>query len=193
MNIPFYAQKWELDNWKELGFKSYADAEYWERSSCGVLALKMALDGFRIANKKPITPGIPEYIAAGLKLKAYTDEKGWFHDGLVRVASHFGAEAFRESHVGTDRIKELLSQGYLVIFGLKVAFINQKTLRERLTFWKKRGGHLALALEYVDRDGQPGFVVHHTSIRPQYNWQRRFIPLKTFNDGFSRNIIAVRG
>lgn len=190
--VPFYPQKWDLNDWASLGFKDFQEAEYWQRSSCGVLTLKMAVDYFRKAQDRPLSSPLIEYIKKGQELGAYTDELGWNHAGLVKLAKLFGMQAFNETQVSLDRLRELLEQGYLVIFSLKVGFVNKKSLRERIIFWKKRGGHLALALAYEEQNSQPGFIVHHTSIREPLNWRAKFIDLKTFKQGFVGNVIAVR-
>jgi len=151
----------------------------------------MAIDAFRKEAGAPLSPALSEYIKKGCAIGAYTDKTGWYHDGLVRLASFYGAKAFREAHVRPARVKELLDKGYLVIFSLKVAFINTKTFKERLTFWKKRGGHLALAISSGSQNDTPGFIVHHTSIREHFNWPHRFVPLQMFKAGFCGNIIVI--
>jgi len=50
---PFYAQKWDLSKWRELGFDSQKDAKYWEASSCGILCLKMAMDAILSERSQP--------------------------------------------------------------------------------------------------------------------------------------------
>ncbi|MFH1405399.1 MAG: hypothetical protein ABIH21_04900, partial [Patescibacteria group bacterium] len=65
---PFYSQKWDLDKWEMMGFESWDDARYWEKSSCGILSLKMAIDAFQSKKDSEKTPDIKPYIDLGLEL-----------------------------------------------------------------------------------------------------------------------------
>lgn len=186
--IPFRSQKWNLNNWQQLGFKSYEDAEYWERSSCAILCLKMIMDSIYPENTKPISA----IINKGLELNAYTDKSGWSHKGVVKIAEHYGLKAMAYEKLKPKDIKDTLREGSFVIVSIKWAFENYKTLKEKILFWKKYGGHLALVVGYKEGNGKlEGFYVHHTSIRPEYNWENRFIPLDKFTGGFTGRGIIV--
>jgi hypothetical protein len=192
-NVPFYSQKWNLDDWQKLGFKSYEDAKYWEISSCGVLSLKMAIDGFLLEQGEPLSPSISEYIKKGVALGAYTDALGWSHSGLVRLAEAFGATAVARQNVTPDELREALKNNYLPIISIKWAFESTKSLKEKIFFWKKVGGHLALVVGFdEDEGGVNGFCVHHTSETEEYNWQYKFLPLDKFKQGFTGRCIMIK-
>ena len=70
--LPFYSQSWDLDKWKEAGFESKKDAEYWQNSSCGILCLGMILHKI---NHKPVS--VSELVAKGRKISAYDHTYGW--------------------------------------------------------------------------------------------------------------------
>ena len=194
MNVPFYPQRWDLPNWKKLGFKNREDAQYWQDSSCGILCLKMAMDGYLIAESKPLSPSIAKIIQKGVKIGAYDDSVGWSHQGLVRLAKEFGFSA--NNYVKSDDadIKETLENDALAIVSIKWAFKNKKSLKEKVLFWKKYGGHLALVIGYKENnDGNlEGFYVHHTSTTDTYNWEKRFIPVEEFKQGFTSRFITIK-
>jgi len=190
---PFYSQKWDLSKWQDLGFDSYEDAKYWEGSSCGILCLKMAMDTFLAAQSKSLSPSVHNLIQKGLELGAYSNKKGWDHEGLARIAKNFGFSAFRKEPVSVEEVKGLLADGLLPIVSIKWAFKNHKGMKERLLFWKKYGGHLVLVIDFEKKNGEEGFRVHHTSIRKEYNWENKFISMDTFKRTFTGRCVVIKG
>ncbi len=193
MEVPFYSQKWDLSEWQNLGFESFEDAKYWEKSSCGILCLKMAIDGFLSAQAKPHSPSIAEYINKGVEIGAYKDSVGWSHSGLARLAKEFGFSADNRGGVSPDELREALKQNFLSIISIKWAFEDYRSIKEKILFWKKFGGHLALVIGFEDDEGKlKGFYVHHTSLRPEYNWRSKFLPLEKFEQGFTGRCIMIK-
>jgi hypothetical protein len=192
INVPFYPQKWDLSRWRQLGFKSFEEAQYWEKSSCGILCLKMAIDSFLLSQAQSISPSIAEYIKKGVEMGAYKDSVGWSHEGLARLAKEFGFSADNREGVNISDLREILDKNVPLIVSIKWAFENQKSLKEKVFFWKKFGGHLALVVGFEEeRGGLKGFYVHHTSLIPEYNWEYRFIPIKKFQEGFTGRCVML--
>lgn len=190
--VPFYSQAWELEQWTELGFSSQEEAAYWERSSCGILCLKMAIDALRLQRQEQFSPSIREYIRTGLELKAYTDERGWDHGGLIRLARHYGAHATRETSVSLTQLTDWVRQGCIPLVSVKWGFETTKSLKERLLFWKKYGGHIAVVVGFEPDDCPNSILVHHTSKRTEGNWMYRPIPFDTFKASFTGRCILVQ-
>ena len=189
ISVPFYTQYWNVDAWQELGYKSKEDAEYWQRSSCGILCSKMVMNGLRGGS---IKDSVKELIDRGVARGAYTDDFGWSHDGLAGLIESFGFKAKR-GRFSAKELKEALNSGALIIVSIKWAFQNKKTIKERLLFWKKYGGHLAVLVGYEEEHGQlSGFYVHHTSKIFEQNWESRFVPLKDFLKGYTGRGILVQ-
>ncbi|NTW29823.1 MAG: hypothetical protein HGA33_00920 [Candidatus Moranbacteria bacterium] len=128
-----------------------------------------------------------DLVRTGTEMGAYTHEKGWSHDGLCRLAKRFGANAFSRGNLKLSDLKEYVDSGKLPIVSIKWAFSNKKTFRDRLLFWKRSGGHLALVIGY----DETGFIVHHTSIRPEYNWEAKHLSFSDFAAGFTGRAILV--
>lgn len=183
-NIPFYPQIWDLDSWNELGFSSREEALYWQNSSCGILCLKMAIEGLLDSEIDTIF----ELIQKGEQIGAFSDPIGWSHVGLAQLAGQYGVEAYARESIAEDEMKHILHHGGLVIVSAKWAFRLHKTLKEKVLFWKKSGGHLVLVTGYNEK----GFIVNHTSITPGYNWQQKCIPFSVFRLGCTGRGVVVK-
>jgi hypothetical protein len=184
-NVPFHPQIWDLDNWEGLGFESREDALYWQNSSCGVLCLKMAIEGL-------LTRGIDsvsEMIERGKQIDAYSHKRGWSHSGLVKLAETYGVKAYSSESLTAVKLKKILDEGALVIGSIKWAFESRKSWKEKILFWKKTGGHMALVIGYED---EKGFIVNHTSTSPGYNWEGQLIPFNKFKQGFTGRGVVIR-
>jgi len=194
IKTPFYSQKWDLSNWEKLGFDSYEDANYWEKSSCGVLSLKMAIDSILEKKNEQPTGLISSYISKGVEIGAYKDSTGWSHSGLVDLAKCFNISATSYGNCDEKKLIDNLNRGFLPIISIKWAFENNKSLKERILFWKKYGGHLALVVGYEkDKFGAlVGFYIHHTSIIKEYNWKYKLISLGKFKKGFTGRCIVIK-
>jgi hypothetical protein len=153
----------------------------------------MAIDGFLSAQAKPLSPSIAEYIKKGVEIGAYKNSVGWSHNGLARLAKEFGFSADNREGVSPAELHEALKQNFLAIISIKSAFEDYRSLKEKILFWKKFGGHLALAIGF-EEEGEKlkGFYVHHTSLRPEYNWQSKFLPLEKFKQGFTGRCIMIK-
>lgn len=193
IEVPFYPQKWDLSQWQKLGFESFKTAQRWEKSSCGILCLKMAIDSSLLAKVKPLSPLIADYIKRGVEIGAYKNSVGWKHDGLVRLAKKFRFSAENREHVSPTELCEMLKQNSLPIISIKWAFEDRKSLKEKILFWKKFGGHLALVVGFEEENGKlTGFYVHHTSLILEYNWQYKFLSLEKFKKGFTGRCIIIK-
>ncbi|TAL49855.1 hypothetical protein EPN81_04480 [Patescibacteria group bacterium] len=189
MNVPFYTQCWDLDAWRDLGYRSYEEAEYWQRSSCGMLCAKMVMNGLR---EGAVQHSVKELIDIGVAKGMYADAIGWSHDGLVDLIESFSFVA-RRGRYSVDALRDGLASGALPIVSIKWAFKNAKTLKERILFWKKYGGHLAVLVGYEEEDSHvTGFYVHHTSKILEQNWEARFVPIKKFLKGYTGRGILVK-
>lgn len=184
--VPFHSQHWNLDDWQALGFSDRADAEYWQRSCCGVLCLQMIVEYF--LHKKLSLIGL---IHQGQQLGAYTDALGWSHEGLVRLAKENGISA-EQRQMKPEDLRLAIDKNAIPIISIKWAFRLTKTIKEKILFWKKYGGHLAVVVGYRVEEGKVmGFYVHHTSKISEQNWISRYLPLAFFQAGYTGRAIVV--
>ncbi|QQG50274.1 MAG: C39 family peptidase [Candidatus Berkelbacteria bacterium] len=179
--IPLYSQNWNLDEWKKLGFSSRDDAEYWERSCCGILCVN-EIASFLNETKYSTS----SLIKQGQELGGYSEEYGWKHEGLVRLVEKLGLHAERKT-LSTKELQKALEEKKLPIVSIKWAFKNNKLLIEKILFWKRFGGHLAVVVGYDDE----GFYVNHTSKVAEQNWKAGLVPYDKFNDCYTGRAILV--
>jgi len=183
MNVPFYPQDWDSARYGEFGLAGEAECDYWKKSACGVLCLKMAAEAFDGPNKP-----VAFYIEKGLQRQAYSDKFGWKHAGLVRLAKDFGMDGIHQERMEVSHIKNYIDQKCLVIVSIPTAFRpKQKTWQQKLLFWRKTGGHLCLVRGYdLDQSGiMIGLRVNHTSVNSEWNWENKLVPVKIFEKYFT--------
>ncbi len=191
LSVPFYGQSWNLDAYEKLGYKDREEAEYWQRSCCGILCIKMAMDSFLIQQHKLLTPSIKELIDRGVKRGFYTDASGWSHEGLANMVHDFGFSGVSQD-LSVNGLRDALQKHWVPIVSIKWGFRNTKTLKEKLLFWKKYGGHLGLLVGFEEEHGSvTGFYVHQTSKILEQNWQARFVPIKNFLVGYTGRGIII--
>jgi hypothetical protein len=185
IEVPFYSQNWNLDDWQKLGYKDREDASYWERSSCGILCIKMIMDAFLTKEGKKLTPAVKEIIDRGVALGAYSDKSGWSHQGLGELAGEFGLKGIAKE-ISIQEIKDGLLKGALPIVSIKWGLRTTKNFKEKVLFWKKYGGHLAVVVGFEEEDGKiAGLYLHHTSKLKEQNWKDKYVPVKDFLKTFT--------
>lgn len=189
--VPFYSQHWDLDDWQNLGYKSRKDAHYWQESCCGILCMKMVLDSFRAQKNQSLLPSVKALIDQGVERGAYQDATGWSHVGLVSFIESFDYPA-RACKLKVKDIKKALDNNQLIIVSIKWGFRSDKGLKEKILFWKKYGGHLAVVIGYEEENDKIlGFYVHHTSKVEELEQADEFISISKFLKGFTGRGIVV--
>jgi len=115
----------------------------WRKRSCGIVALKMALDYFGIGENVSVA----EMIHDGVKLGGYIDGVGWRHDTLVRLAEGIGARVWREEfknniNAGVVELKNKLKNGVVPIVSVATNHADASTY------------HLVTLIGYEDSDSK---------------------------------------
>lgn len=189
MKIPFYRQDWDVSKYRSMGFGNKEDCEYWKNSACGVLCLRMAVESWGGS-----VIGIKKYIDEGVAIGAYSHKNGWNHAGLAELAGKFGLSASNSVSLKTESIKDCLVKGGLVMISIKTAFKTKRNWREKIFFWRKRGGHLCLISGFETQNRRiTGFRVQHTSIRSEWNWRDKIIPIDQFiGSSTGRGVVFFR-
>ena len=135
------------------------------------------------------TEAFSSMIRKGARLGAYSHTYGWSHDGLTMLAHVYGVQAFPQERMNAQDLIHHIDSDSFIIVSVKSAFqSSEKSLREKIFFWKKFGGHLALVTGYNDS----GFQVHHTSIFEGHNWENITIPFDTFKKAFTGRGIVLQ-
>lgn len=185
MAVPFRSQLVHLAAADLEGFRSLSDATFWQERGCGIACLLMILGALRPA------AGSPRYgdmVYEGLEKNAYCD-RGWIHDGLVRLACDHGVsgEAFRGARA--KDVADQIRSNRPCIVSITAAFEGGKTDESGSRVLK--GGHLAVVFGYAEESGEVReFLVHHPSSWPRYNWPDRWVDGLSFDRSFSGNFMA---
>lgn len=91
-----------------------------------------------------------------------------------------------------EDIRLAIDQNAIPIISIKWAFQPTKTRKEKILFWKKYGGRLAVVVGYRSEAGKiMGFYVHHTSKKVEQNWVSRYLPLSFFQAGYTGRAIVI--
>ena len=176
MNVPFYPQYFPHGDSALEGFASFEEMKYWEKKACGSVCLKMIVEAFTGERY-----AVGELLKCGLDLEAY-GEKGWIHEGLVRIGRYYGLEGKTHRQEGFEEIEREIAAGHLCIASVTPRFTFEPI--DGIRYGK--GGHLVVVVGVEDRD----LLVHHPSFHPDYNWPGLRISAEEFEKYFSGNFIS---
>ena len=189
-NVPYYSQ------WLDV-----KDPD-WQRRSCGICALKMAMEFLKNTSntslRRPTSklPDLDDLIKKGLQINnAYDPRFGWVHDGLVALAKSLGFESsFR---------KEWPIDGGLPAGEADPTSINESAenivsiLKDDLpvlaSVKSDTGGHLILLIGF-EKEGEKlkGFYYHDPDAKKADEGKNKFIPLANFLELWKGRIIVVK-
>ncbi|MDP3975063.1 MAG: C39 family peptidase [Candidatus Jorgensenbacteria bacterium] len=173
-NVPAYSQY--------LDVKSRA----WKRRSCGIVALKMALDHY--APNRRAAHSLSHLIAKRSRADAYIRNVGWSHRGLVRIAQRHGFRAKNYDWWGEktthafSKLRQYLAKGPL----LASIYRNLKT---------NAHGHLVVVtgfqngtVFYYDPDSKTRRGIPRRASQAKFlrGWKRRIIVVRPPSRGYGR-------
>lgn len=190
--VPFYSQRLDKNNYKKEGFTNINEARFWSNRSCGLACVKMAIQTFTGKN-------IPLKIllTEGLNIGAYSEQSGWYHKGLARIANLYGLKSVQES-VGqnVEKIGLYLKNNELVIASVTVGFEAGKSyISKGKTMFMGRGGHLVLihGVRLGEKNNILSFSVNHPSSWKSYEFPNLKVDRENFLNSFSSsgNIIRI--
>lgn len=185
-DVPFHTQDWNLDDWRALGFGSREAAEYWQAAGQGALSVKMAVEG--VTGKE--TERVADIIAHGTRLGVYTHTGGWTQRGLVLLSHILGASGVVLQPLSEDDIKKHLDAGDLCIVSVEPSLLPRPSWFQQLFSRRKEGRpQVTLLLGYDEH----GFYTHHTSERPEHNWENHHVPFSTFAKTFGGKGVIITG
>jgi hypothetical protein len=84
LDVPYYSQ---IDSNSELN-------SYWQRRSCGILALKMVIDFYRMQDKQPPVD-TAELFEKAMACGGVNEAGNWYHSTIVRTAYEYDLLAWR--------------------------------------------------------------------------------------------------
>jgi hypothetical protein len=177
-------------HWADYGAVSPQEYAHWAVRSCGVVCVKMVVEG--ITGKPSGT--VMDWVKAGLALDGYitdrrTDrsaEVGWKHTMLARLATRHGCQA---ELVSGQTLNDLA--GYLRTDRLLIASVTSE-LGENVPL-TRRNGHLVVVYGLkLDEQGEvESITLHNPSGRTAALQVGAIIPAERFAAGFSGRGIIV--
>ena len=185
--IPFYSQRYGTD-FEAAGFRSKAEAEYWQDRACGMACLRMVLDGFRRTDGKVDVPPLGVLVYEGVAAGVYCD-RGWVHQGLADLATRYGVHAEAKRKATVQNIIAELKRGRPCIASVTVRFKTVRVSTDGTIL--PAGGHLCVVLGWTEQEHRvTSAVVNHPSKCAKYDWERKSIQIDDFEKAFSGSFIA---
>jgi UDP-N-acetylmuramoyl-tripeptide--D-alanyl-D-alanine ligase len=177
--VPLYDKK-ITDVWKQEGFRNREDAGFWRTRCCGISCAQMVGEALT-GEKTQLGKLIHEAFKSGAHLK----NVGWIHLDLAKfISKRFGLMAKPHRFVSMSHIKHSIMNGHLVIASVGSTFMNSDST--------ERKGHLALIVGCEIKNGHIiGLYFNNRSSHEPYRMKRGYVPVKTFQNSFSGNIIEV--
>ncbi len=180
-------------NWAAYGASSPQEYAYWAMRSCGVVCVKMAVEGI---TGRP-TGTVMDWVHAGLAIDGYLTElrpdrldkpveKGWKHLTLARLAIERGCYAELAAELHVNSLVAQLQNDRLVVASVSSELGEQKPLT-------RNSGHLIVVHGVMlGGDGQVSeVVVHNPSGRTAALRESAHIPTGRFAQGFSGRGIII--
>lgn len=168
---------------KLLPFTSQFSAELpkeWQARSCGITALKIAMDYWHERNSSLPAPSLREAFDIGLAVDAYQENVGWLHKGLIQVAKRFGYSGYNVegTHRQTDEFWQELRN-------VVTAFPAIVSVRSKFDPTSK-DGHLVVVTSITDTE--VAFLdPEERTAKPG----RKTLPVKTFRAAFKHWYIVI--
>jgi len=178
--------------WAEYGAASPEEYAYWAMRSCGVVCVKMAVEGLAGIAPRPVM----DWVREGLALDGYLTEIradrpveiGWKHAALAELVKQHNLSAEIAAHLTTGDLVEHLRSDRLIIASVT------SELGEDAPITRKNGHLIVVYGAALDSQGSVESVIAHnpSGRRPELR-AAASIPVERFREGFSgRGIVISR-
>jgi hypothetical protein len=177
----------------EYGAADAAEYAHWARRSCGVVCVKMAVEGIRGGAAQPVMAWVRE----GLAINGYLTElradrperpieKGWKHASLAELAQRYGCSVEMMRDVTAADLAAQVRAGRVVIASVTSEMGEEGEIT-------RSSGHLVLVIGVgIDEAGRVmEVIVHNPSGRTAALQCKARIPAERFMRGFSGRGIAI--
>jgi hypothetical protein len=179
--------------WAESGAADAAEYAHWARRSCGVVCVKMAVEGIRGGGSQPVMAWVREGLSInGYLIELRADrperpvEKGWKHASLAELAQRHGCSAALIRDVTAAGLAAQVKAGRVIIASVTSELGEDGEIT-------RSSGHLVLVIGVTV--GEAGnlaeIIIHNPSGRTAALQDRARIPVERFMRGFSGRGIAI--
>ncbi|MDR3125512.1 MAG: hypothetical protein LBU20_00330 [Candidatus Nomurabacteria bacterium] len=167
-------------NWRDFGFATTADYDFWSWRICGLMCVKAVLDAYHLAERETVASLTEKGVAlGGYKVK---QDEGWFYAPLVKLARSFGLMGQVYGALSLEEIATAILDNHFII-----ASVHPGVIRGDLDRNPHDGkGHLVLTHGFRwDGVAISGFFINNPSGRTAKTQQKAFIPIKNFREAFA--------
>jgi len=176
--------------WAEYGADTPDEYRHWAMRSCGVVCVKMAVEGLAGIAPRPVM----DWVREGLSIDGYLTEiradrpveMGWKHAALAELARRHGLHAELASRLTLDDLDERLRADRLIIASVT------SELGEDAPITRQNGHLIVVYGAELDSSSQvQGVVAHNPSGRRPELQAGASIPAGRFMEGFSGRGIVI--
>lgn len=181
--------------WAEYGANDPAEYAHWARRSCGVVCVKMAVEGLCGQTGKTVM----DWVREGLAINGYLTElrhdrperpleKGWKHASLAQLARSAGCCAEIVSGLTLDVLARYIQAGRVLIASVSSELGEEGPVT-------RQSGHLVLiyGIGLNEAGHIQEIILHNPSGRSERLQAGARIPATRFMEGFSGRGIVMGG
>lgn len=175
--------------WKEFGFLSPEEYDFWSWRACAIICLKMIIDTVLNKNEQ-----VKDLTDEGINLGGYIShdntgklvDKGWYYKPLIALAKkhHLHGKLFSSLSI-KNICKEILNKHFVI------ASVNPEVIRYDKTESDTIGGHVVLVYGFRWSHGEcAGFYLHNPSGKIEET-RIAFIPIDIFQKAFAKKGFSI--
>jgi hypothetical protein len=176
--------------WNEYGTASPEEYAHWAMRSCGVVCVKMAVEGLAGITPRPVM----DWVREGLAIDGYLTEIradrpveiGWKHAALADLAKRHGLQTELAAHLTVDDAAAHLEADRLIIASVTSELGEDAPIT-------RRNGHLIVVYGAAldSQGGVESVFAHNPSGRRPELRAGASIPVGRFKEGFSGRGIVI--
>jgi peptidase C39-like protein len=176
--------------WADYGAASPEEYAHWALRSCGVVCVKMAVEGLTGIFPRPVMAWVHEGLALdGYRTEIRHDrpvEIGWKHAALADLARQHGLSAELVSHLSLDALAAHLQSNRVIIASVTSELGEEAEIT-------RHSGHLVVVIgAELSPSGQvEQIITHNPSGRTPDLRANALIPSARFTSGFSGRGIVI--
>lgn len=166
LNVPYYSQRLDVKR------------NFWKSRSCGIVALKMAMDYLGRNKKNYREESADDLINEGVYFGGHSREHGWYHDALLKIAWKKGfKKSFRKEC--DEAGKKTLLQYIVVKLKKEIPVLVSLKIGE--------SGHLVLLVGFSGK----GFFYHDPNSKIRSKGKFKFVAFKNFLPKWKGRIVVA--
>ena len=175
------------DAFRSFGFDKIDDYVKWAPRLCGLVCLKMVIDGYHLAPDETIAT----LTSTGVELGGYrfTDgagrpaERGWYYAPLIELGRRFGLEGKIFSGYSREQLCAEVLDGRTPVASVHPGVI-RGDIDQRPP--EASGGHLVVVIAFITHGGEvTDVVVHNPSGRVKTTQAECRVPVARFDEAFA--------